>query len=120
MSAIRSGSVWRRSSTAGRTKRFTSFARMPTTTRGCSSATARRDVSDNIPAVHVVVLMETGREGELKAVQDVLTASNRCRGPQRFPIVVIKGVRRFVYIDLQFALSPGWLEDPVALAIKTA
>jgi hypothetical protein len=87
---------------------------------GVDKASARWDLTDNIPTIQVIVLMETGREGELKSVQDILTASNRCRGPQRFPIVALKGSRQFIYIDLQFAPMPGWLQDPVREAIKAA
>ena len=87
---------------------------------GVDKASARWDLLDHVPTLEVIVLMETGRERELKAVQDILTASNRCRGPQRFPIVVVKGARRFIYVDLQFALRPGWLDDPVRQAIKAA
>jgi len=87
---------------------------------GVDKASARWDLTDNIPAIQVIVLMETGREGERKSVQDILTESNRCRGPQRFPIVVVDGSRQFIYIDLQFALMPGWLDDPVRQAIKAA
>jgi hypothetical protein len=83
-------------------------------------ASARWDLTDNVPTIQVIVLMETGREGELKSVQDILTASNRCRGPQRFPIVAVKGSRQFIYIDLQFALLAGWLDGPVRGAIKAA
>lgn len=87
---------------------------------GVDKVSASWDLLDNISSVHIVVLMETGREGELQAVQDILTAANRSRGPWRFPILVLPGTRKFVYVDAQIALQPGLLPDPTLAAAKAA
>src|SRR5262249_54187932 len=55
---------------------------------GVSRAAAAWQLVDNVPSMVVTVLMETGREAEIDAVRDILAGYNRCRGPQRFPVLV--------------------------------
>ena len=87
---------------------------------GVERASATWRTSQNIPAVHVTVLMATGRTAEIEAVRQVLADYNRCRGPRRFPVVADEGRLLYVTVDLVYGLDPTFREDVVAPAIKAA
>lgn len=87
---------------------------------GVSKVSAAWQLVDNIPAVVLTVLMETGREREIDEVQGVLNTYNRCRGPQRFPILVHPGKLRYLYVDLTVGLDPTFRQELVTSAIKVA
>lgn len=87
---------------------------------GVERASAAWRIDQNIPAVHVAVLMASGRTGEIEAVRQVLADFNRCRGPHRFPVVVDEGRLLYVYVDLTYGLDPTYREDVVAPAIEAA
>jgi predicted phage baseplate assembly protein len=87
---------------------------------GVSKALAAWDLVDNVPSVVLTVLMETGREQEFQQVQQIVADSNRCRGPQRFPVCVRQGLRQYVYMDAVYGLHPNYREEPVQKAIKKA
>lgn len=87
---------------------------------GVSAASAAWDILDNVPAVIITVLMETGRAAELAAVAQLLNNYNVCRGPQRFPIIVRAGHRRYLFLDLSIALAPSYLEDHVFTEVRAA
>jgi hypothetical protein len=80
---------------------------------GVSVASAAWEIVDNVPAVAVTVLMDTGRAAELSTVTQLLHNYNVCRGPQRFSIIVLPGHRSYVYLDISIALAPSYLEENV-------
>jgi hypothetical protein len=87
---------------------------------GVSAASAAWQVVDNIPAVVITVLMETGRAAEISTVSELLNNYNVCRGPQRFPFIVLSGRREYVCIDISIALAPSYLEEHVFPNVRTA
>lgn len=87
---------------------------------GVSKVKAVWDLVNNIPAVVLTVLMETGRDAEFTEVQRIINNYNKCRGPQRFPIEVRQGKLLYVYIDAVFGLHPAFREDVMKKAIKEA
>jgi predicted phage baseplate assembly protein len=87
---------------------------------GVSKVSAAWELVDNVPAVVLTVLMESGRELEIENLRGILTRYNRCRGPQRFPIIVRPGALKFIYVDLTLSLSPLYQTDGVTAAVKTA
>ena len=87
---------------------------------GVSKVSAAWELVDNIPAVVLTVLMETGRDKEKDEVERILNSYNKCRGPQRFPIKVDQGKLRYVYVDVEFGLHPAFREELVKKAIKEA
>jgi hypothetical protein len=87
---------------------------------GVRRAAAAWEIYDNVPAVVLTVLMESGREAELAQVRATLATYNRCRGPQRFPIIVNGGQVLPVYLDASFALDPTFREELVRKAIEAA
>jgi hypothetical protein len=80
---------------------------------GVSAASAAWEILDGVPTIAITVLMETGRASELSTVTQLLNTYNACRGPQRYPISVRAGVRRFVFVDIAVSLAPGYLEEKV-------
>ena len=87
---------------------------------GVWRATAAWDIVDNVPSVVITILMETGREAELDEVRQVLNHSNRCRGPDRHPIIVIEGALHAVWIDAEFAVEASFREDLVLPEVQAA
>lgn len=87
---------------------------------GVARVTAAWQLRDNIPAVVLTVLMETGRAGERESVRGNLAKSNSGRGPQRFPVIVLPGQRQYVHLRATFALHPRFREEPVKAAIAAA
>jgi hypothetical protein len=87
---------------------------------GVSAASAAWEIVDNVPAVAITVLMETGRSAELSTVTDLLNNYNVCRGPQRFPIIPLPGSRGYVFIDISIALAPAYLKENVFPAVEAA
>jgi predicted phage baseplate assembly protein len=87
---------------------------------GVERAAAAWRTSQNIPAVHVTVLMATGRAAGIEAVRQVLAEYNSCRGPRRFPVVVNEGRLLYVAVDLTYGIDPTFREDVVAQAIRAA
>ncbi len=64
--------------------------------------------------------MKTGREAELADVRRTLAEYDRCRGMQRFPVVVVAGALRPVFIAASYAPDPAYREGDVRRAIETA
>ncbi len=104
----------------GRLVGLRDFERETLAISGVSKALAAWDLVDNVPSVVLTVLMETGREEELKEVRKTLNDYNRCRGPQRFPIDVRTGRRLWVYMDVVYGHDPSFLQEKVENAIKEA
>jgi hypothetical protein len=87
---------------------------------GVSKASAAWELVDNIPAVVLTVLMQTGRDAELAQVQQVVATANRCRGADRFPVVVRPGAVRSVFVDVTVAIRPEVRAAVIGRAIKAA
>ncbi len=87
---------------------------------GVSQALAAWELVDNVPSVVLTVLMETGRTEEFEQVQKILAKYNRYRGPQRFPIQVQEGKRKYVAIAANVAFDPTFRQELVSKAIQAA
>lgn len=87
---------------------------------GVLRASAAWQLVDNVPAVVITVLMENGREAKFAQVREILAVYNRCRGPQRFPVIVHEGHIQYIYLDASFALNPAFREVLVRKAITQA
>jgi hypothetical protein len=90
------------------------------TIAGVALASARWATVDNVPAVVLTLLMDSGREAEIDAVRQSVTTANRCRGPRRFPIIAVQGHRRWTYLSAKVTLDPSWEESGVLAAIYDA
>jgi hypothetical protein len=87
---------------------------------GVTLVRAAWQLVDNVAAVVLTVLMETGRGAEIAQVRAALAKANRCRGPARFPIVVQPGVRKFVYVAATVAVDPRFQTPLIEAAITQA
>lgn len=87
---------------------------------GVALASARWATVDNVPAVVLTLLMDSGREAEIDSVRQSVTTANRCRGPRRFPVVAVQGHRRWTYLSAHVTLDPSWEESAVLAAINDA
>jgi hypothetical protein len=87
---------------------------------GVAKVAAAWELVDNVPAVVLTVLMQTGRAKEIEQVRSTLNHYNRCRGSQRFPIVVQAGALQFVYLDITVGSDPTFRDDRVKQAIANA
>ncbi|NIS81333.1 MAG: hypothetical protein GTO14_14275 [Anaerolineales bacterium] len=87
---------------------------------GVSKVRAAWDLVDNVPCVVLTVLMETGRGDEIDDVRQILAEYNRCRGPDRFPILVLQGKLNFVCLKVNVAFDTTFLQEDVTEDIKEA
>lgn len=87
---------------------------------GVARASAAWQLKDNLPAVVVTVLMETGRATERDAVQATLSGYNRMRGPQRFPVIAAEGKRLYVRVNAQVAIDPTFRAELLQPEIEMA
>jgi len=87
---------------------------------GVASAAAAWQLLDNVPAVVITVLMETGRSTEVTSVRATLDAYNRDRGAARHAIDVVPGKRSYVAITVQYALKPTYRSDLIEPLIRLA
>lgn len=81
---------------------------------------ARWDVVDAVPTVLLLVLLEQGRETEFEAVRATVASYQRCRGPNRFPLVVEQAFLREVFLDLRYGLDARFLREDVEAGIVAA
>lgn len=87
---------------------------------GVASASAAWQLVDNVPAVVVTVLMETGRSAEIAAVRETLNVYSTQRGAARDAIDVVLGKRMYVRIAVHYALRPTYRTDVVEPMIRRA
>jgi hypothetical protein len=87
---------------------------------GVVTASAAWDLHAGVPAVILRVLLEGGREAEFTAVKATLGHAQRCRGPDRFPLIVEQALLRYVFIDLSYARVPSYLQADVETGIRAA
>ncbi|HYY43013.1 MAG TPA: hypothetical protein VE775_09795, partial [Pyrinomonadaceae bacterium] len=87
---------------------------------GVARAAAAWTLYDNVPALVLTVLMQTGRDAELEQVRKVLADYGRCRGAQRFPVIVRAGRRQWVAVIAVALLDGTRREADVRADIKQA
>lgn len=75
---------------------------------------------EGIPLLQIVVLTESGAAADVTAVEAALQTYNRCRGPARYPIEVIQGIRQFAYLRLEAGFETARRLDDLEAAIKAA
>ena len=64
--------------------------------------------------------LEAGREAEFTAVRATIAHAQRCRGPDRFPLVVQQALPRYAFLDLAYALDPGFVRADVETALRAS
>ncbi|MDH4607149.1 hypothetical protein [Pseudomonas sp. BN102] len=87
---------------------------------GVVTAAAAWDLHAGVPAVILRVLLAAGREAEFAAVQATLAHAQRCRGPDRFPLVVQQALLRHAFVDISYARDPGFRQEDVEAALRAA
>jgi hypothetical protein len=87
---------------------------------GVVRAAAAWDLHEGVPAVILRVLLAAGREAEFTAIQATLAHAQRCRGPDRFPLVVQQARLRHVFVDLSYARDPRYRQEDVENALRAS
>ncbi len=87
---------------------------------GVVTATAAWDLHAGVPAVILRVLLEAGREAEFGDVRQAITHAQRCRGPDRFALVVEQALPRHAFLDLTYGRDPSYRQEDVEAAIFAA
>ncbi len=87
---------------------------------GVARARAAWQLRNNIPAVVITVLMQTGRGQESNAVRDDIRQHNQCRGPNRHSIIVDQGALQYVRVAVDFAFNPTFRKELVRQDIQSA
>jgi hypothetical protein len=75
---------------------------------------------EGVPAVILRVLLEAGREAEFSDVRAEIAHAQRCRGPDRFPLVIEQALLRYAYADVSYARDPSYRAEDVEAAIGAA
>ena len=104
----------------GRLVSITDFESEALAIAGVWRVRARWATASGVPAVVLIVLMKTGRDTELSTVRNILAGYNRCRGPQRFPIIVEPGQLEYLYLDASVSLDPSRNPADVQASIQAA
>ena len=87
---------------------------------GVVAAAAAWDLHGGVPAVILRVLIEAGREAEFADVRAALALAQRCRGPDRFALVVQQAMLRHVFLDLRYAFDPAHRQAEVEGGLRAA
>ncbi|QQZ39396.1 hypothetical protein IF690_15100 [Pseudomonas sp. SK3(2021)] len=87
---------------------------------GVVTAAAAWDLHAGVPAVILRVLLEAGREAEFSEVRATLAHAQRCRGPDRFPLVVQQALLRYAFVDLSYARDPSYRQQDVEADLRAA
>lgn len=87
---------------------------------GVVTAAAAWDLHAGVPAVILRVLLEAGREAEFADVRATLAHAQRCRGPDRFPLVVEQALPRYVFLDVSYARDPSHRQEDVEAGLRAA
>jgi hypothetical protein len=87
---------------------------------GVVAASAAWDLYVGVPAVLLRVLLEAGREAEFEAVRAAIAHAQRCRGPNRHPVIVQQALLRYVFLDLTYARDPSYTSEAVDAAVRAA
>jgi hypothetical protein len=87
---------------------------------GVARARAAWQLVDNIPAIVITVLMQTGRAEEIDPVTEVIRHYNQCRGPNRHAVIVEQGRRQFVRVEVDVAFDPTFRQELVREEIAAA
>lgn len=87
---------------------------------GVVTASAAWDLHEGVPAVRLSVLLAAGREAEFAAVRQAVAHAQRCRGPNRHPVIVQQALLRYVFCDVSYARDPSHPFDAVQAALRAA
>ncbi len=87
---------------------------------GVVTATASWDLHAGVPAVVLRVLLEAGREAEFSKVRAAIAEAQRCRGPDRFALVIEQALLRYVFADVSYARDPTYPQLEVEAALRAA
>src|SRR5262249_25519127 len=85
---------------------------------GVVAAAASWDLYAGVPALILRVLLQAGREAEFTAVRDTIKHAQRCRGPDRVPLVVQQALPRYAFLDLAYALDPSFMRADVEASLR--
>lgn len=87
---------------------------------GVVAAAAAWDLYLGVPALILRVLLAAGREAEFSALRDTLSHAQRCRGPDRYTLVVQQALLRYARLDLAYARDPSYVQADVETALRAA
>ncbi len=87
---------------------------------GVAKAKASWRLIDNLPGVLLIVLLKTGRENEIQKVKEIISNYNKCKGPQRYPVIVHQGKLKYLYIDVSISFDPSIKKEIVTNKIQEA
>ena len=85
---------------------------------GVVAASASWDLHHGVPALLLRVLLEAGREAEFAAVRGAIAHAQRCRGPNRHPVIVQQALLRYTFADVAYTRDPRQRADAVQAALR--
>ncbi len=91
-------------------------------TGGVVAAAAAWDIADGSPAISLRILLEQAQQSDTQfnAVAEILRASDRARGPDRYPIEVTQCELRYLYLKVSYAFDAILNPVEVDAALRAA
>jgi len=87
---------------------------------GVVKARAQWVAPQGVPRLRLVVLTDAGTEAEAQAVAAAMASANRCRGPSRYPIETVQGLRQYLHLKLTVGYATDRLAEDIAPAVRSA
>ncbi|SFA78507.1 putative baseplate assembly protein [Poseidonocella pacifica] len=84
---------------------------------GVQRAAAAFALSGGLLRLRVTVLTDGGGAAEAAAAAEALSAADRCRGAMRYPLEVVQGLRRWIFLDLTAGYRADRLPEDIQPAI---
>ena len=91
-------------------------------TAGVVAAAAAWDIADGSPAISLRLLLEQQQQSDAQfsAVAEIIRASDRARGPDRYPIDATQCELRYVHLTASYAHDPALRREDVEAALRAA
>jgi predicted phage baseplate assembly protein len=108
--------------TLGRMVSLKDYESEALSTAGVVAAAAAWDIADGSPAISLRILLEQAQQSDtqFEAVAEILRASDRARGPDRYPTEVTQCELRYVYLTVSYGHDPALRREDVDAALRSA
>lgn len=87
---------------------------------GVEKVRARYVAPSGSPQVRISILTAGGEAAEIENVRKTLTAYNRCRGTARYPVVIVRGLRRYIHAALTIGYDPARRREDMEVVVVSA
>ena len=87
---------------------------------GVLKVSAQWAAPNGTPLVRMAVLTEGGDPAEVDKVRGSMQTANRCRGMARQPLMVVPGIRQYLYLNVTVGYASDHREADIDAAVRLA